>query len=173
MAVAIFLIILGFVYYLNSSKSATSVSYKGITFYFRQNLLDAKKVTVVPDESFVHNLFWTYDIQNITILFKPLDPKTNGLYRIEAFEFAYKLKQMYLTHPLTAQRQINSMPIESYENITREDGVLKIILVPPGIANQTLIRGGGNRVFVYGKDEMGFDLATIKTILVAMGADAK
>jgi thiamine pyrophosphokinase len=70
--------------------------------------------------------------------------------------------------PVFSEKNFNAQPIESYENITREDDVLKIILVPPGVANDTYVRGGGNRIFIYGKDIKGFDLATMRTILIAM-----
>jgi len=110
-----------------------------------------------------------------------MDARTNGYYQVEAFELTYKLTIMYKTIPYTMARRdsqlqpvflgknFNAQPIESYENITREDNVLKIILVPPGIANDTYVRAGGNRIFIYGKNFRDFDLATIKTILVAMG----
>jgi len=177
--IIIFLIFLAYNLY-NYFKPVKVIYHKGIKYEFRDDVKEAYKISVYPDEEILHKLFWNVDISNISILFKPLDPRTIGYYQVEAFELTYKLTLMYKTIPYTIaridsqaqpvfmSRNFNAQPIETYENITRENDVLKIILVPPEIANETYVRAGGNKVFIYGKDFRDFDLATIKTILVAM-----
>jgi len=178
----VFIIFLLFlVYYLYDYFKPVKVIYHaGQKYEFREDVNEAYKVPVYPNEKWIHDLFWDIEIGNISILFKPMDSKTNAYYGLEAFELTYKLTTMYKTIPYTVARRdsqlqpvflsknFNAQPIETYENITREDNVLKIILVPPEIANETYVRAGGNKVFIYGKDFRDFDLATIRTILVAM-----
>jgi len=149
-------------------------------YVFRDDVREANRIPVYPNEDWVYDLFWDHDIKNITIMFKPMDSKTNARYGLQAFELTYKLSQMYASTPITTvvisnkpqylffERNFTAQVIDDYENITREDDVLKIILVPPQLSDGTYVRGGGNRIFIYGKDFRGLDLATIKTILVAM-----
>jgi len=183
--VFIFILIFLAYYLYDYFKPVKIIYHKGQRYEFRYDVKEAYRIPVHPDESLLHDLFWDTDIKNITILFKPMDTTTNGYYQIEAFELTYKLTFMYRTIPYTIARidsqvqpifmskKFNAQPIETYENITRENDVLKIILVPPGIANDTYVRAGGNKVFIYGKDFRDFDLATIKTIMVAMGFKPK
>lgn len=161
-------------------KPVKSINYHNQVYVFRDDVRKANKVPVYPNEDFVHDLFWNRRIKNITIMFKPMDSKTNARYGLEAFELTYKLSQMYASTPITKviiynktqymffKRNFTAQPIDDYEDITREDDVLKIILVPPQLSDGTYVRGGGNKIFIYGKDFRGLDLATIKTILVAM-----
>lgn len=149
-------------------KPVYSVYYKGKAFTFRQDVKAAEKVPVYPSEDILGLLFWDHKIKNITIMFVP-DNKSNSYYQLEAFELAYKISQIYATmRPLIIEKNFSAQPIESYENITREEGILKLILVPPDIANETSVKVGGNKVFIYGKDYKGLDLATVKTILSVM-----
>lgn len=177
--IIIFLIFLVYNIY-DYFKPVKIIYHKGYRYEFREDVKEADKIPVYPDEEILHKLFWDIDIRNISILFKPMDPRTIGYYQIEAFELTYKLTIMYKTIPYTMVRRgsqvqpvfmsknFNAQPIETYENITRENDVLKIILVPPEIANETYVRAGGNKVYIYGKDFRDLDLATIRTILVAM-----
>jgi len=177
--IIIFLIFIVYNLY-NFFKPLKLIYHKGIKYEFRDDVKEADKIPVYPNEEWLHDLFWDSKIENISILFKPIDPRTNGYYSVEVFELTYKLTMMYKTipyfiartgsqvQPVFSSKNFNAQPIENYEDITRENNVLKIILVPPGIADDTYVRAGGNKVFIYGKDFRGFDLATIKTILVAM-----
>jgi len=161
-------------------KPVKIIYHKGQVYEFRDDIKEASKIPVYPNEEWVYDMFWDIRTGNVTILFKPMDSRTNGYYRLEVFELVNKLTTMYKTIPIFVARtgsdiqpvylskKFDAQPIESYENITRENNVLKIILVPPGIANETYVRAGGNKIFIYGKDFRGLDLATIRTILVAM-----
>jgi len=142
------------------------IKYLGRNFYFRDDIKDAKKIDVYPDEKTVHDMFWDNNITNITILFKPLD-KGNQYYSIEAFELTYKLSIMYMLN--SQKKNFNADSVNSYDNIQSSEDVLKIALVPPLFTNNTYVEGKNNIIYIYAKDYRDFDLVTIKTILVAMG----
>jgi len=165
----------------NYFKPVNIIYHQGQKYEFRDDVKEAYKITVYPNETWLHDLFWDVRIENITILFKPMDSKTNGYYRVEVFELVHKLTNMYKTipyffgrtssgvQPVFLTKNFNAQEIENYENINREDNVLKIVLVPPGLTNDTYVWTGGNKIFIRGKNFKDFDLATIKTILAAMG----
>jgi hypothetical protein len=141
------------------------VTYQGREFFFRDDINDAKRILVYPDEKTVHDMFWNNNITNITILFKPL-PKGNQYYSVENFELTYKLLIMYRLNGY--EKVFNAEEINSYDNIQTSDNILKIALVAPAFTNQTYVEGENNVIYIYAKDYRDFDLATIKTILVAM-----
>lgn len=151
-------------------KPVKTIFIKGISFSFRENVKDALKVNTFPNEELLHELFTDYRIQNITILFKPSTPQTNSHYQLQVFEIVYKLLiyENVTKSPLIEKKQFNAQEIDSYENITREDNILKIILVPPDFSNETKIVAGGNRIWIYGDTNKGFDLAVEKAILNMM-----
>ncbi|MEM5793164.1 MAG: hypothetical protein QXY45_02285 [Candidatus Aenigmatarchaeota archaeon] len=151
-------------------KPVNTIYFRGTPYSFRKDVRKALKVEVFPKEEFLHNLFHDYKIKNVTILFKPGSPKTNSLYQLETFEIVYKLTKydMATRGFFKPKKTFNAEAIDSYENITREDGVLKIILVAPEFSNQTRVVGGGNRIWIYGKTDEEFDLATIRAILSIM-----
>jgi hypothetical protein len=165
---------------LEKIKPVTTIVYNKNPYVFREDVREAYKISVYPDEQFVYDLLWNYRIKNITILFKPMDSPTNGLYAVEAFELTNKLSQIYATTPIMKaqilnqthniylKRNFTAQQIEDYSNIKREDDVLKIVLVAPQFSNKTSVLGGGNKIFIYGKDKKDFDLATIRLIEVAM-----
>jgi len=141
------------------------ITYKGREFFFRDDINDAKRVPVYPDEKTVHDMFWDNSITNITILFKPL-PTGNQYYSVENFELTYKLLIMYKMNGY--EKYFSAEEINSYDNIQTSNNVLKIALVAPTFTNQTYIEGKNNVIYINAKDYRDFDLATIKTILVAM-----
>lgn len=153
------------------TRPVTDIEYKGITFSFRDDVNKAQKIETNPSERFIYDMFWDYRTENITILFKAGTPKTNGLLQAEVFELVYKLTVIYKNSAFGRYglKHINAEEIDSYDNITRSDDVFKIILVPPEFSDRTEVLGGGNKVYIYGKNNKDFDLAVIKTILIAMG----
>lgn len=161
-------IVYGIVWFMFQSAPVSTIYYKGIAMTFRQDVKQAEKVKVTPSEQTLGLQFWDYKNKNIKFLFKP-ENKSNGLYRVEVFELTYKLSQMYMTlKPLIIEKNFSAEPIESYDNITKEEGTLKVVLIPPGMTNETAVRVTGNGVFIQGKDEKDFDLAVIKTILSSL-----
>jgi len=146
-------------------RPVTMITYRGKDFFFRDDINDAKIIPVYPDTKSVHDMFWNSNVTNITILFKPL-PKGNQYYSVENFELTYKL---YLIYRLNGYEKIfSSEEINSYDNIQSSDKVLKIVLVAPAYTNQTYVEGKNNVIYIHAKDYRDFDLATIKTILLAM-----
>ena len=141
------------------------VTYKGSKFFFRDDINDAKRIPVYPDENTVYNMFWNTNITNITILFKPL-PTGNQYYSVENFELTYKLLIMYRINGY--EKTFSAEEINSYDNIQSSDNMLKIALISPASTNQTYVEGKDNVIYIYAKDYRDFDLATIKTILIAM-----
>jgi hypothetical protein len=175
----IILIALSIPFILEKIKPITTILYNKNLYVFREDVTEAYKIPVYPDEEFVYNLLWSRQIENITILFKPIT-SSNGLYSVEAFELTNKLSLIYSTTPIMKvnilnrtqdiffKRNFKAQEIEDYNDIKREDGILKIVLVAPEFSNRTTVVGGGNKIFVYGKDKKDFDLATIRLIEVAM-----
>ena len=149
-------------------KPIHSIQYKGFPFNFRDDVKAAEKITVYPNEKVLGSMFWDYKIQNISLLFKT-DRNYMGLYQANFFELTYKLTIIYRMHyPLIFEKNINATEIYDFENITREEGILKIVYIPPTYANETIIKVSGNRIYVYAKTDRDMDLATIKLILSAM-----
>ena len=146
-------------------RPVTMVTYQGRDFFFRDDINNAKKISVYPDEKTVYDMFWNNNITNITILFKPL-PTGNQYYSVENFELTYKLLIMYRMNGY--EKTFSAEEINSYDNIQTSDNVLKIALVAPAFTNQTYIEGKNNVIYINAKDYRDFDLATIKTIFVAM-----
>jgi hypothetical protein len=151
-----------------SLKPVKYIKYKNIVFSFRDDVKVAEKISVYPNEKIIGQMFWDYKIQNITFLFKP-DDRYNKYYQLQVFELTYKLKQMYMTlRPLIIDKQFSAQEIDNFENITREEGVLKIVFVPPEYSNQTIVKASGNKIYIYWENSRDLDLAVIKTILSAL-----
>jgi len=162
------LFILAAIQLIISLRPVKYVKYKNIVFAFRDDVKAAEKIPVYPNEKIVGQQFWDYKIQNITILFKP-DDRYNKYYQLAGFELTYKLTQMYMTlRPLIIEKDFSAQEIDDFDNITREDGVLKIILVPPEYSNQTIVKAASNRIYIHFRNSRDLDLAVIKTILVAL-----
>ncbi|MBD3155243.1 MAG: hypothetical protein GF368_01145 [Candidatus Aenigmarchaeota archaeon] len=169
--IGIIVLILGFSQlYKNYLKPVKSVYINDVPFTFRRDVRRALKVDLFPKEELLHELFTNYRVRNITILFKAGTPETNALYELETIELTYKLfRYDDITRGMVRPRKsFNAEEIENYENITREDSVLKIILVPPEFSDETRVSAGGNRIWVYGRTDKEFDLATMKAILSIM-----
>ena len=151
-------------------KPVKTIFIRKNAFSFRQDIKKALNVEIFPREDVLNQLFSNYRIKNVTILFKPGTPKTNTLYQLQTIEIVYKLsKYDHLTRKFfMPKKQFNAEPIDSYENITREDTRLKIILVPPEFSNKTRVSAGGNRIWIYGKTDKEFDYAVMKAILSVM-----
>jgi hypothetical protein len=164
-ALAVVLIVMFSLFYI-VKFSRNYVDYFGRRFVFRDSVELANKILTYPNEKVVHELFWDPNITNITIVFKPIS-SINPYYVAEVFELTYKLSLMYRLNAMN--KNFGAEPIDSYENITEEKNILKIILIPPSIANETYISVDGNRIYVYAKNLKDFDLAIIKVILCAMG----
>ncbi len=164
--VIIVLIIVGFISLYIYFRPVKMVNYLGKSFFFRDDVKAARRIEVYPDEKSLHDLFWNSNIQNITILFNP-DVTESGYYYVETFELTYKLHIMYILNGM--KKNFNAVDVNSYDNITSSQDVLKIVLVHPQLTDKTLVEGHDNVIFIHAKNYRDFDLAVIKTILIAMG----
>lgn len=165
-----FLIAVLFYSYLIYFRPVKTVFLKGVAFSFREDLRKSLKVEAFPNEQEFHEAFVDYKIRNVSIVFKPGSPQTNAIYQIQAFELTYKLSRYddIIRKPLQQKKVFSAAEVSSYDNITREENVLKIILVPPEFSDKTKVVVGGNRIWIYGKTPKEFDYATQKTILSIM-----
>ncbi|MCS7135010.1 MAG: hypothetical protein NZ893_01045 [Candidatus Aenigmarchaeota archaeon] len=162
------LLILTLIQIIIALKPVRHVKYKNIVFEFRDDVKKAEKIKVYPNEKILGKQFWDYKIQNITLMFKP-DDNYNKYYQLAAFELTYKLKKMYMSlRPLIIEKNFEAREIENFDNITREEGVLKIIFVPPQQSNETIIKVSSNRIYLHWETPRDLDLATIKIILSAL-----
>ncbi|MCX8179263.1 MAG: hypothetical protein N3E38_00795 [Candidatus Aenigmarchaeota archaeon] len=162
------LLILTLIQIIIALKPVRHVKYKNIVFEFRDDVKKAEKIKVYPNEKILGKQFWDYKIQNITLMFKP-DDNYNKYYQLAAFELTYKLKKMYMSlRPLIIEKNFEAREIENFDNITREEGVLKIIFVPPEQSNETIIKVSSNRIYLHWETPRDLDLATIKIILSAL-----
>lgn len=153
-------------FYFFAKPSKNYIEYSGYEFVFRDSIEAASKVLTYPNEKIVYDLFWDPNITSIKILFKP-SSSMNPYYAAEVFELTYKLSLIYRLNAVA--KNFMAEPIDSYENIEGERNILKIILVPPGIANETRVIADGNKIYIYAKNFRDFDLATMKVIICAMG----
>jgi len=151
-------------------KPVKTIFIKGTPFSFREDIRKALDVEIFPEGYVLHELFTDFKLRNITVVFKPGSPETNGIYQLETFEIVYKMSRYDdLTRGMfRPKKEFSGEPIESYDNITREDKVLKVILIPPEFSNQTRVLATGNKIWIYGKTEKEFDHAVMKAILSMM-----
>ena len=156
--------------YQNQLRPVKTIYLGNMPFSFRRDIRKALEVEVFPKEELFHDLFRDFQTRNITILFKAGTPETNALSQIQTFELTYKLFRYddITRGAIRPKKTFSAKEVGSYENITREEGVLKIILVPPEFSEETRVTAGGNRIWIYGKTEKEFDLVTMRAILSIM-----
>ncbi|MFH8080557.1 MAG: hypothetical protein QXO84_01620 [Candidatus Aenigmatarchaeota archaeon] len=168
----LFIIMIAILQVIISLKPVKYIKYKNLVFAFRDDVRKAEKIKVYPNEYILGQQFWDYKIHNITILFKP-DENYNKYYQLAAFELTYKLTQMYMTlRPIIIEKNFSAQEIQSFENITREENVLKIVIVPPEHSDETVVKVASNRVYIYWKSPRDLDLAVMKVILSALKYNA-
>ena len=162
----IVLILVGFISLYIYLRPVKSVYYSGKQFFFRDSVRAARGIEVYPDEKTLHDIFWNPGIKNITILFNS-QVTESGYYYVETFELTYKLHSMYMLNRI--RKNFNAVDVNTYEDIISSPDLLKIVLVHPQLTDKTLVEGRDNVIFIHAKNYRDFDLATIKTILIAMG----
>jgi len=148
---------------------------------FRADLRDADKVIVLPNDAWVRDSFTSQYLRNITIVFKN-DSSDLGLVAIEAAELSYKLSIIYMKNGIGIVSQseaeegipdnaivLSAAPIQDYRNLQGTFTGVLIVLIPPSETNVTSIRASNNAVFISGKNDYEFDMATVKLLMVIMG----
>ncbi len=151
-------------YKFSGPKPVTSYNYYGIPMNFRADLRQADNVSVYPDDLTIYNTIWNEKNENLTIVF--VNSSDNSLVIIEAFEITFKLKLAFglFNFPVN----ITGMEIGSYSNISTDENHPIIALIPPSLANDTVVGLKDNVVFIEGKTKQEFDLATVKFLMSAL-----
>jgi len=162
----IVLIVVGIILLFFYLRPVKMIYYLGNPFFFRDDVRAARTIEVYPNEKTLHDVFWNPDLKNITIIFNPSVTEA-GYYYVETFELTYKLHAMYLLNDM--KKNFNAVDVNTYDNITSSSDVLKIALVHPELTDKTLVEVNDNVIFIHAKNYRDFDLAVIKTMLVAMG----
>jgi len=135
---------------------------------FREDLRLAKNIQVYPNESYLKQVFWRRDIERISLAILNSTNQTN-LIGVEAYEITFKLTAFY---------SLNKVPIEikgkEVSNIYELKGNSTnpvIIIIPPSLANETLVRAENYTVYISGKSLKDLDLATVKFLMVILGIE--
>jgi len=171
--------LLALAYLLNMywPKPITSWNYNGNLLNFRDDLREAQKVKVYPDEASISNVFASMAVRNITIAY--VESPDMGYVTVEAGELSYKLLTAYLeagyirynksmTFIPMGVIEISSGTVNSYENLVGTHDNPKIALVPPSAADETSVSLKNNVIYVKGKTLKNFDLATIKLLMIVL-----
>lgn len=153
-------------YYMYVPKPILSWDFLGNKVYFRANLREAAKVPVYPNEWHVYNEIVHTLVDNVTFVFKPTDEKGNPYYILEEMEIIQKLKLVY--NELKINPGFNGHPVESYENLPGKIQNPIIALVHPDFSNETAVIVKDHVIYIKGKTNRDFDLATIKFLMIAM-----
>jgi hypothetical protein len=173
----LFLLVLGIVslYYINIYfQPVTKVSFGEVVLEFREDLKEAKKIPITPDESSFNKEFINPSVEKVTVIFKPAEDGTESFYSVEVFEIVNKLYYGY--------RSINHIPkfetanVTSYESISAEAINPLIVLIHPKYGNETSVKLNSHVAFISAKNDANlgvalrnFDLATEKFIISTLG----
>jgi hypothetical protein len=177
MRIILFLIVVAFIaiIYLSyphlqkwyqSTKPMTEINYFGVPMRFREDVRLAKNIEVYPNETYIKSIFRSREINGITIGILNFTNETN-IIGVEAVEITFKLSSFYSLASLPVA--IKGKEIGSLYEISGNSTNPVIIIIPPTIANETLVRAENYTVFISGKTLKDLDLATIKFISVVLG----
>lgn len=156
--------LLGFVYFYFVPKPITVIDYFGNRLVFRQDLREANRIEVYPNEQALRELMDGSQIENITIAYRNT---TDASYTtVESIEIAYKLRIGYLVQGYDFN--ISASEFNSLENITGERANPIIALISPSMANETSVRVKDSVVYISGRNLKEFDLATIKFLITSL-----
>jgi len=137
--------------------------YKGELLYFRANLTEALKVPVYPNERAIFDAVMNESVKRINVTF--VNSTDNSLVAVDGYEVSSKLSAIFYLNGIS--KKIKGMEVANYSLKGTED-TLVIALIPPALANKTEVRLEDRVIFIYGKTEKEFDLATIKFLLSVM-----
>jgi len=175
-SVLLIVVLLAFFAYIlyNYLQPIIEINYGNVILGFREDLREAEKVPITPDEIAFNREFINSLVENVTIVFKPTNDETESFYSIEAFEIVNKLYYGY--------RRINHIPNFQTRNVTSYEGVFGgiknpvIILVHPKYGNETSVKLDFHTAIISAKNDdnpnvalKNFDLATERFIIAALG----
>ena len=149
-----------------SMKPITEINYFGVPMKFREDIRLARSIEVYPNETYVKSIFRSKELKSVTIGILNYTNQTN-IIGVEAVEITFKLSSFY---SLTSMPVIiKGKEIGSISEIIGNSTNPVIIIIPPSIANETLVRVENYTVFISGKSLKELDLATIKFITLVLG----
>jgi hypothetical protein len=134
---------------------------------FRADLKEASKIPVYPSEEILYRALINPLVENVTIVFVPVEGE-NGIYVVNAWEIVMKLSLAY--EQIGIKPGFNGINLTSYENIELHGKIQNpyIVLVHPRYANETSLKLKDHTIFISGKSEKEFDLATVKLLMIAL-----
>ena len=149
-----------------STQPLTEINYFGVPMKFREDIRLAKNIEVYPNETYLKSIFRSREIKGITIGVLNFTNETN-IIGVEAVEITFKLSSFYSIAGLPVA--IKGKEIGSLYEISGNSTNPVIIIIPPSIANETLVKAENYTVFISGKTLKDLDLATIKFIAIVLG----
>lgn len=153
---------IGIYYKLSEYQPLTSISYDNFVLQFRADLREANKLEA--DEEAIRNILWDRNIENVTIVFT--NSSDLELVGVESFEIAYKLGLAYRIKGYNVEIKGKEFDYPfSFDYLPNPS----IVLIPPSLSNKTGIEVKNKMIIISGKDKQGFDLATVKFLIVALG----
>ena len=149
-----------------STQPITEINYFGVPMKFREDIRLAKNIEVYPNETYLKSIFRSREIKGITIGILNFTNETN-IIGVEAVEITFKLSSFYSIAALPVV--IKGKEIGSFYEISGNSTNPVIIIIPPAIANETLVKAENYTIFISGRTLKDLDLATIKFIAVVLG----
>ena len=149
-----------------SMKPITEINYFGVPMKFREDIRLARSIEVYPNETYVKSIFRSKELKSVTIGILNYTNQTN-IIGVEAVEITFKLSSFYSLASMPVI--IKGKEIGSISEIIGNSTNPVIIIIPPSIANETLVRVENYTVFISGKTLKELDLATIKFITLILG----
>jgi len=149
-----------------SMKPITEINYFGVPMKFREDIRLARSIEVYPNETYVKSIFRSKELKSVTIGILNYTNQTN-IIGVEAVEITFKLSSFYSLASMPVI--IKGKEIGSISEIIGNSTNPVIIIIPPSIANETLVRVENYTVFISGKTLKELDLATIKFITLVLG----
>ncbi|MBI2545419.1 MAG: hypothetical protein HYW22_02385 [Candidatus Aenigmarchaeota archaeon] len=160
----VFVLLAGyFIYQYEQNKELTHYTYNGMALGFRDDLRATQNIPVSDANDIIANS-WNAYLNNVTIVF--VNSTDNHLVEVNAVEITYKLGLVYQSYG--AFIGFKGKDIDSYNNITSNQDSLVIAMVPPALANETSVSYKTGVVFIQGKTQKDFDLATIKFLMTVL-----
>jgi len=150
-----------------------TAKFAGVTLHFRADLYEADKVEVYPDEQTLRDVLLNPNIKTVWLAYIPNESE-NSFYLAASYELAYKLTIIYKGYWETT-KPIDSIYVNSIEEITALETDPFILLLGPSSSNETKIEIDGYLIKCYGKDfseidrtYTDLDLCVDKLLLVLM-----
>jgi len=148
-----------------STRPLTEINYHGVPMKFREDIRLARDIAVYPNETYIKSIFRSKNIERVTIGILNYTNQTNVI-GVEAVEITFKLSTFYSLAPMKVA--IKGKEIGSLYEIEGTAANPLIIIIPPAIANETLVKAENYTVFISGKSLKELDLATIKFITIVL-----